>query len=361
MLPQIDARGRAVPGAFGREEAGAGMADGGRRQKRTQRYEGGERSRYFADDDATDLQTLAKRTKHGDEGDIDRRLAAGIMRSQRYKEKDFDADAEYDHDAGLEMLDKRTGRKATKEREAQREKQRQIREYSRANSALEQCRLCFASSHRPRQLTLAIGQSTYLALPARGRLVPGHCVIVPAEHVPSARQLDEQAWNEMRNFKKCLIQMFMKQGQEVVFFETALQLGNMRSHAVVECVPVPPAAAAKAPMYFKKAVDDATSEWAQHHAKRFIDTRAKGLRGSIPPNFPYLHVEFGIADGFVHVVDDEANFDRGLARSVMIGLLGLPQEDMHRRARAENPAIQQQWADEFRKQYAPYDWTKMLE
>lgn len=180
------------------------------------------------------------------------------------------------------MLDKRTGRKATKEREAQREKQRQIREYSRANSALvrravlrllrcassaracilqlllcawivclgasangparghamlvraeaagcrnpvpgclseappcippalphrpcvslplsspappqQQCRLCFASSHRPRQLTLAIGQSTYLALPARGRLVPGHCVIVPAEHVPSARQLDEQA------------------------------------------------------------------------------------------------------------------------------------------------------------------------
>jgi hypothetical protein len=32
-----------------------------------------------------------KRTKHGDEGDIDRRLAAGIMRSQRYKEADHDA------------------------------------------------------------------------------------------------------------------------------------------------------------------------------------------------------------------------------------------------------------------------------
>ncbi len=45
----------------------------------------------------------------------------------------------------------------------------------------------------------------------------------------------------------------------------------------------------------------------------------QGLRGSIPPNFPYMHVEFGIADGFVHVIDDEANFDRGLARSVMIG------------------------------------------
>lgn len=43
------------------------------------------------------------------------------------------------------------------------------------------------------------------------------------------------------------------------------------------------------------------------------------------------------------------------------GLLSLPQEDMHRRARQENPRIQQQWADDFRKEFDPYDWTKMLE
>lgn len=61
----------------------------------------------------------------------------------------------------------------------------------------EACRLCFASASRPRNLTVAIGQSAYLALPARGRLVPGHCCIVPAEHVASTRQVDEQvrrAW-----------------------------------------------------------------------------------------------------------------------------------------------------------------------
>ena len=40
------------------------------------------------------------------------------------------------------------------------------------------------------------------------------------------------------------------------------------------------AAAAKAPMFFKKAIDDATSEWAQHHAKRYIDTKAKVSRGN---------------------------------------------------------------------------------
>ena len=33
--------------------------------------------------------------------------------------------------------------------------------------------------------------------------------------------------------------------------------------------------AAKAPLYFKKAVDDAESEWSQHHAKRWMGTSAK--------------------------------------------------------------------------------------
>ena len=76
-------------------------------------------------------------------------------------------------------------------------------------------------------------------------------------------------------------------------------------------------------MYFRKAVDDATSEWAQHHAKRFVDTAAKGLRGAIPPNFPYLNVEFGLGAGFVHVVDDEERFDASLARGVLIGGRGV--------------------------------------
>lgn len=44
-----------------------------------------------------------------------------------------------------------------------------------------------------------------------------------------------------------------------------------------------------------QGIDDAESEWSQHHAKRMIDTRAKGLRGCIPPNFPYFHVEFGLS------------------------------------------------------------------
>lgn len=38
----------------------------------------------------------------------------------------------------------------------------------------------------------------------------------------------------------CCCLLLPPQGQEVIFFETAMQLGSVRSHAVVECVPVPP-------------------------------------------------------------------------------------------------------------------------
>ena len=39
-----------------------------------------------------------------------------------------------------------------------------------------------------------------------------HALLVPAaEHVASSRQVDEAVWTELRNFKKCLIQMFMQQ------------------------------------------------------------------------------------------------------------------------------------------------------
>ncbi len=57
--------------------------------------------------------------------------------------------------------------------------------------------------------------------------------------------------------------------------ETAKRLQDSRSHAFVECIPVPPKVAAKAPLYLQKSIDDAEDEWSQHHAKRWIDTTAK--------------------------------------------------------------------------------------
>lgn len=67
--------------------------------------------------------------------------------------------------------------------------------------------------------------------------------------------------------------------------ETAMRLGDSRSHALVDCIPVPPAVAAKAPLYFKKGFDDAESEWSQHHAKRMIETGGKVRLGALTTVF----------------------------------------------------------------------------
>lgn len=68
--------------------------------------------------------------------------------------------------------------------------------------------------------------------------------------------------------------------------ETAMQLQDRRSHAVIDCIPVPAGAFAKAPLYFKKEIEEAESEWSQHHAKRLIDTRAKVRPFSL--GLPYI-------------------------------------------------------------------------
>lgn len=79
---------------------------------------------------------------------------------------------------------------------------------------------------------------------------------------------------------------------------------------------LPPARPAGVQACLPPAVSGTASPQKKTHK---TSPRLQGLHGSIPDNFPYLHVSFGLRSSFVHVIDDEAEFDRGLARSVLIG------------------------------------------
>ncbi|KAM7277519.1 hypothetical protein ACFE04_019385 [Oxalis oulophora] len=73
------------------------------------------------------------------------------------------------------------------------------------------------------------------------------------------------------------------------------------------------------------AIDEAEDELSQHNAKKLIATSGKSLRGSIPINFPYFHVEFGLIKGFVHVIDDETQFPISFGlNNVIRGMFRLP-------------------------------------
>lgn len=75
------------------------------------------------------------------------------------------------------------------QQQAARERQRQVAQFNRLQKIEDKCTLCFKSPGRPQDLTIAVGQSTYLSLMPRGKLVEGHCCILTQEHTPSMRQV----------------------------------------------------------------------------------------------------------------------------------------------------------------------------
>ena len=365
VLPMVTADGRAAPGAFGRNttiKGGVNAAQGHVRKapKKTQRFDNGERSRYYADDDKS-LQDLVAEQKYSGTEDYDRNLADNIARHKRYRGKELDVDDEYDHDGGLEMYENREKKMSGAKQQA-RAKEKAVRDFKRMQAQQNKCAYCMDAPDKPKHLHVAYGNSAYLMLPPTGRLVPGHCIIAPIAHTQSSRQVDEDVWEEMRNFKKCLVRMFAQQGKDCCFIETAMKFGHGGRHGIVECIPIPQEIAVNAPMYFKKAIDEAESEWSTHDAKKCLSTAPpKGLRGTIPENFPYFHVEFNMRGGFVHVIDDETKWKSNFGRNILIGLLDLPEHLTDARQRALAPALLREEMDAFLKLYDPVDWTKQLE
>lgn len=78
-----------------------------------------------------------------------------------------------------------------------------------------------------------------------------HCFLLE-QHESATRSLDDNVWEEFRNFKKCLIMMFAKQEKDLIFLETVMSLARQKRHCLVECIPLPKEVAKQAPLYFKK-------------------------------------------------------------------------------------------------------------
>ncbi|CAI5519070.1 unnamed protein product [Closterium sp. Naga37s-1] len=351
---------------------------------------------------------------------------AGIGRAGGRYKGPVAVDDEYDWDEGLQAGGGGGGRKKGRPSQQQREKAGQVGEYRRQAAVQQRCQQCIDSPARPRHLVVSVAAHSYLMLPPGGSLLPNHVLIVPSEHEGSMRVVEEAVWDEVRNFKKCLTRMAMavEEGAGVIFLESAVGVGGagrQRKHCYVEAIPVPAAVMAQAPLYFKKvgragpngtctdvcfpststsyapqsggwfeagslqtgkcvkgkgvpwreALDEAESEWSQQHSKRILDTRAirGGLRGAIPPNFPYFHVEFGLQGGYCHVIDDESSFKASLGRDVIAGMMEMDPQRFGGRARARGgrggvgsrPQEVQQSVAKFMESWKPFDWTKMLD
>eukprot|EP01062_Namystynia_karyoxenos_P069257 TRINITY_DN64785_c0_g1_i1.p1 TRINITY_DN64785_c0_g1~~TRINITY_DN64785_c0_g1_i1.p1 ORF type:complete len:558 (+),score=175.05 TRINITY_DN64785_c0_g1_i1:73-1674(+) len=220
------------------------------------------------------------------------------------------------------------------------------------------CAVSYGSERFSRENLVSLGERFMLMLPVHGALAAGHCYLVPIERRGCELELDADEARELRNFKKCLLQMWHEQGSDGVFCELVLD-PRSREQMVIECFPVPADRATDAEISFWKALDEAEGEFVQQH-KRVIKTRGKPLAQCLARQVPYFHVAFGLEGGFAHVIAEPGRFPRDFARQVCGGVLDLGMRG--RLSKQGNAALLGHEARRaFRERWDPHDWTKALD
>jgi len=259
----------------------------------------------------------------------------------------------------MAQVSKNKAKKNNTAKAAHQQRAKAISHHNKQESILENCWFCMDSSKISKHLIISLGNKAFLSLPKKGSLVPGHCLIVPIPHVSACTMVDEEVWDEINNFRKCLIKMFYEQGRDVVFIETAMQF-KKQFHTFVECIPLPKDFDLDPAIYFKKAINESEGEWSQH--RKLIDTKARGgLRKSVPKEFPYFWVEFGLGGGgFAHVIEDEVKFSRSFGREILAGMLDID-EEVWLRPKFQTFEEERQRVLAFVAKWDKYDWTKMLD
>ena len=346
VIVPIDERGKAIPIELSNYSSNVKV---NKRGKFEDKDKDGNRIRYYKDDDLS-LNQLIQREKLEGQDQYNLNFANNLVNKKNFK---FDMD---EFDEHHDMWENKKKKKShSKQEEIQRQKA--MNANNKMNKVLSNCWFCYDNPQMDKSLVISLGNSVYLALPKRGRLTTGHCLIIPMQHQIASNLVDEDVWEEIQSFRKCLVKMFQAQKKDVIFFEIAMQF-NRQIHTFIECVPIPRKQAMEAPMYFKKAILESESEWSQH--KKIIETTGRGLKKSIPAGFPYFFVEFNMEGGYVHVVEDEIKFTRYFGREVIAGMLHLDPEQWMR-PQDEHPQQMRDQLKQFLQMWEPYDWTVELE
>lgn len=153
---------------------------------------GGKKEPAERDDDVVTLEELVRREKSSRGRPHEDEYANNIMRNSRFQNT-----LDYLDDHGDTLADTRRNRKG----EAgvkDRQRQQQLHAARGEARMYDQCWFCLDSPMVQRNLFIASGTRTYLALPQKGVITEGHCLIIPTSHVISTLEAEEEALIEIR-------------------------------------------------------------------------------------------------------------------------------------------------------------------
>ncbi|KHJ96806.1 hypothetical protein OESDEN_03227 [Oesophagostomum dentatum] len=86
----------------------------------------------------------------------------------------------------------------------------------------------------------------------------------------------------------------------------------------------------------------------------------KDLRKQIPKGFSYFAVDFGLSNGFAHVIERNDTFPATFAHEIIAGMLDLPANKWRHRKPQEFSEIKAK-CDAMKAAWDPYDWTKRID
>ncbi|KAK8861747.1 hypothetical protein IAR55_002570 [Kwoniella newhampshirensis] len=376
VLPTLDGRGRLYDVGTGGEADEEVMP--GNKRKKPEKFETRDKEgnllRYNADDDTQTLGELVRQERFSagskDQKNIDAEMATAIAGDAK-----FDDDLDYMDDNAEKLARRKMKTDALKRAFA-------INDYARTKKALDSCPFCYQDDRNPLTAIVALGTRTYLSCTMFEELVPGHCLIVPIQHHLSMLEMEDDDWDEVRNFMKCLMRMHHEKGQGVIFFETVLSFKHQK-HTYIEAIPVPHSVYPDLPAYFRESILASEGEWTQH--KKLIDfsTRPGGFRRMMVANLPYFMVQWDYKGekGYGHVIEgvnesgsgnnanggeegegdvgaagQEGEFPRYFAQEVIGNVLGLEPRKW-RRPRKMDLAMNKERARQLGEKFQPYNWT----
>ncbi|KAJ7645525.1 CwfJ C-terminus 1-domain-containing protein-like protein [Mycena polygramma] len=372
VLPTLDGHGRLYDVGHGAEEEPSLLGNRKKKEKfETHDPKTGELLRYNANDDTTTLGEMLRQERFGggmaDQKNLDAEFARSIMSDGK-----FQNDLDYIDD-NAEKLGRQKMRSDAMKR------QFAVHDYKRTQKVMAECHFCFAEDDAPPKCpVIAMGTRAYLSCTTNEELVKGHCLIVPIQHHLNMLEADDEVWDEVRNFMKCLMRMFAEDYQGVIFYETVISL-KWQKHTCIECVPLPWAQYEDIPQYFKESILASEAEWSQH--KKVIDfsRRPGGFRRAMVPNLPYFMVQFDHKGekGYGHVIEGTGDgqteedggleegekgggeFPRYFAGEIIGNVLELEPRKWRRPKRIDFRSNKER-VSEFKKKYDKFDWTGMI-
>ncbi|VDO31665.1 unnamed protein product [Haemonchus placei] len=85
----------------------------------------------------------------------------------------------------------------------------------------------------------------------------------------------------------------------------------------------------------------------------------KDLRRQIPKHFSYFAVDFGLSNGYAHVIERNESFPSSFVHEIIAGMMDLP-PDKWRKKKLQSFKEVKAKCDSMKAAWEPYDWTKKI-